>query len=214
MTAATSPGGTGSRARATSDRPPRCERPKSETGRPCRRAAGKGTDHPGLGPCDLHDDGSWQRATFAENVEAQQAFLAAVGAEPERKIRDLIEPLGYHKRDVTALAQADPVFDDAYVEARGYDPDAIRTELRKRAFDGSDRLLEFVAKMRLPEGRELQRHRFDARVEVAAVPMIDPSRGTTEELQELRRLLEKFSPARETLTEEQRPALELLPGGA
>jgi hypothetical protein len=108
--------------------------------------------------------------SFAENAEARTAFLTAVRAAPETPIRELIEPLGYHKRDVTALAEADGEFEDAYVEARGYDPDAIRTELRRRAFDGgSDRLLEFVARMRLPEGRELQRTRLDANVQIEAI---------------------------------------------
>lgn len=198
-----------------SERPPRCERPKVENGRPCKRAAGGGTDHAGFGPCSLHDDGSWLMPPFAENEEAQRALLDAIRAEPHRTIRELIEPLGYRKRDVTQLADSDSEFEDAYVEARGYDPDAIRTELQKRAFTGgSDRLLEFIAKMRLPEGRDLMRQRFEGRLEVAAVPMIDPSRGTLEELAELRRLLEKFSPGRDQLAPDQRPALELLAGGA
>lgn len=202
----------GVRARA-SERPLRCGRTKVEDGRPCRRNAGGGTDHPGEGPCAKHDDGSWQRVDFASNLEVQQAFLAAVRAEPERPIRDLIEPLGYHKRDVTQLAETDSEFEDAYVEARGYDADAIRNEIRKRAIEGgSDTLLKFLGEMRLPEGRELRRTRFDGRLEVQAVPMIDPSRGTLEELAELRRLLAKFSPAREALAPDQRPALELLPG--
>lgn len=201
----------GVRARA-SERPLRCGRTKVEDGRPCRRNAGGGTDHPGEGPCAKHDDGSWRRVDFGENREAQQAFLAAVKAEPALTLRELIEPLGYRKRDVTQLAESDSEFEDAYVEARGYDADAIRNELQRRAFGGSDKLLEFVAKMRLPEGRELQRQRLDGRLEVQAIPMIDPSRGTLEELAELRRLLAKFSPAREALASDQRPALELLPG--
>lgn len=148
----------------------RCDAVKVEDGRRCRRNAGGGTDHPGEGPCARHDDGSWRRAAFADDEGARQAFLEAVRATPAAPIRELIEPLGFHKRDVTDLASSDAEFEDAYVEARGYDPEAIRAELRKRAFTGgSDRLLEFIAKMRLPEAKELQRMRIDGRIEVQAI---------------------------------------------
>lgn len=163
--------GTGTRARARTDRAVRCGAVKSETGHPCRRAAGAGTDHPGVGPCANHDDGSWRRPAFADNPEARQAFLAAVTAQPLAGIRELVEPLGYRRRDVTALLDASPEFEEDYIEARGYDLDSIRTELRRRAFDGgSDRLLELEAKMRLPEGQALaSRMRVEGRLEVQAI---------------------------------------------
>lgn len=202
-----------SRARATV--PPRCERPKAEDGRPCRRYAGAGTDHQGVGPCALHDDGTWQRPAFAANVEAQAAFLLAVRQSPSTGIRELIEPLGYARRDVVLLSESDPEFESRYVEARGYDADAIRNELRRRAMGdgGSDRLLEFVAKMKLPEARELQlaRLRLEGRVELQPVPMWDTSKLTLDEKRELKRLLEKARPDGEVLEDGQRPAVELLP---
>jgi hypothetical protein len=124
-----------------------------------------------VGPCSLHDDGSWERPAFAENAEAQQAFLAAVRASPVAGLRELVEPLGYRRRDVTHLLEHSPEFEEDYIEARGYDVDSIRTELRRRAFDGgSDRLLELEAKMRLPEGQALaSRMRVDGRIEVHAI---------------------------------------------
>lgn len=169
--------GTGTRARARRDRPVRCGVVKSETGHPCRRGAGAGTDHPGVGPCANHDDGSWRKAKpFAENVNAQLAFLARVRHQRSKRpgIREIIEPLGYSRRDVTALIDSDADFQDAYVEARGYDPDRIRTELADRAFDRKDpasaRLLELEAKMHLPEGQALlSRMRLEGRVEVQAI---------------------------------------------
>ncbi len=164
----------GSRARARTERPPRCERPKIENGRPCKRAAGGGTDHPGFGPCALHDDGSWEMPSFADNETARLAFLEGVKTNRGTGIRDLVEPLGYRRRDVTQLLAADPEFEDDYMEARGYDPDTIRTELSRRALAGMDdsssaRLLEFEARMRLPEAQALQRQRIDGRLEVTAV---------------------------------------------
>lgn len=67
--------------------------------------------------------------------------------------------------------------------------------------------------MLLPEGQALSsRMRVDGRLEVQAMPMIDPSLGTIEELQQLRELLVKFSPATESLPPGQKPAGELLPG--
>lgn len=202
-----------SRARARTERPPRCEQTKREDGRPCRRDAGRDTDHFGVGPCSLHDDGSWRVPPFAENLEAREAFLGRVRADKHAGLRELIRPLGYHRRDVTALLEADQVFEEDYLEARGYDDDALRTELARRAIDGgSDRLLEFEAKMRLPEGQALQRHRLDGQLTVTAAPFIDVSRLTLEELELLRGLLEKARPALSELGPDQRPALELLPG--
>lgn len=173
-TRAAARGSSGTRARARTERPPRCGHPKSENGHPCRRAAGGGTDHPGVGPCAVHDDGSWTRPAFAENVEARAAFLAAVKTDRLAGIRELVEALGYRKRDVTALIDADPEFQDDYAEARGFDPDRIRAEIADRALDRNDpasaRLLELEAKMRLPEGQALaQRMRVDGRIEVHAI---------------------------------------------
>jgi len=147
-------------------------------------------------------------------VEAQSAFVEAVRAAPAATIRELVEPLGYHRRDVSALLASSPEFEGEYVEARGYDADTIRNEIRRRAIEaGSDRLLEFLGKMRLEEAQALLRTRFEGRLEVAAAPVIDPSKGSLEELRQLRALLAKFSPDAEQLSGDQRPALELLPGG-
>lgn len=204
--------GQGLRPRAT-ERPRRCGRRKVEDGRACRRNAGAGTDHPGVGPCVKHDDGSWARPAFAANVEAQDAFLAAVREKPESGIRELIEPLGYVRRDVVALSESNKDFESRYVEARGYDADAIRNELRRRAMGdgGSDRLLQFVAQLRLPEARELQRMRIDGRVELQAVPVWDTSKLSLDEKRELRRLLEKARPDVDVIESGQKPAAELLP---
>ncbi len=126
-------------------------------------------------------------------------------------IRELIEPLGYHKRDVVNLAEADSEFGDAYVEARGYDADAIRNEMRKRAIEGgSDTLLKFLAEMRLPEGRDLRRQRFEGRIEVQAVPYLDLSKLSVERAQLLLELLKEAAPSPEGLPADGRPALELV----
>lgn len=151
---------------------------------------------------------------FAENLEARAAFLAGVRADKTAGIRELVEPLGYKRRDVTLLVDADPDFEADYVEARGYDHDSIRNELRKRAFDGgSDRLLEFEAKMRLPEAQELLKHRVDGRLEVAAVPYLDLSKLTPERARLLVELLREATPTAEQLPPDGRPALELVMGG-
>lgn len=57
-----------------------------------------------------------------------------------------------------------------------------------------------------------RRTRIDGQVQLQAVPMIDPSKGTLDELLELRRLLAKFAPDPTELQSDQRSALELLPG--
>lgn len=191
---------------------PRCNCPRSADGRPCRRLAGAGTDHRGVGPCANHDNGNWARPPFADDRDAQDAFLAAVVANPEAGIRQLIEPLGFSRRQVTDLLETDKDFDARYIEARGYDVDAIRNELKRRAMgDGSsDKLFEFLARLRLPEARELTRMRFDGRLEVQPVAMWDTSKLTLEEKRELRRLLEKARPDPVMLGEGQQPAVELV----
>lgn len=59
-----------------------------------------------------------------------------------------------------------------------------------------------------------RRTRIDAQVNVTAVPMIDVSKLTPDELETLGRILAKAAPAQEELKSDQRPALELLPGDA
>jgi hypothetical protein len=81
------------------------------------------------------------------------------------------------KAEIDAYLAANPDFRDDYLEARGYSDDQIRAELVRRAIDGidepiyhqgvmvgevrrySDRLLEFLARTRLPEALALQAHR-------------------------------------------------------
>jgi hypothetical protein len=81
------------------------------------------------------------------------------------------------KAEIDAYLTANPDFRDDYLEARGYSDDQIRAELVRRAIDGidepiyhqgvmvgevrrySDRLLEFLARTRLPEALALQAHR-------------------------------------------------------
>jgi hypothetical protein len=58
------------------------------------------------------------------------------------------------------------------------------------------------------------RQKLEGTIKLQAQPMIDPSKGTVEELQELRRLLALFAPDADdpALSETQRPALELVEG--
>lgn len=200
------------RARARLEGRAYCAWPREADGRPCRRLAGSGTTHPGVGPCADHDDGSFELPAFAENVEARSAFLNAVRDFPKAGIRELVEPLGYARRDVTALVESDPVFAEEYAVARGYDVDSLRTAVHQRAVDGSDRLLEFEAKMRLPEAQVLQRRWLDGRLEVQPRPMYDPEKLSLEEKRELFRLLEKARPDAHELPEDGAPAAELLRG--
>lgn len=58
-----------------------------------------------------------------------------------------------------------------------------------------------------------RRTRVDGQIQVQAMPTLDVSKLTQEELQTLRALLVKAAPAQEELAADQRPALELLPGG-
>lgn len=217
MTTATSPARR-SRARAQ-ERPPRCEHPKSQDGKPCRRNAGAGTEHPGIGPCALHDDGDWQKVAFAENVEAQEQFLdlvsKATAAGESRGIRELIETLGYRKRDVTELAKTNRDFDERYVEARGYDAETIRIELHRRAMSGSDTLLKFEAEMRLEEAAVLRQRstRVDGQVDMRLHPVLDYSKLDEHDLAELRRILTKGAPEAKDVPRDARPALELVAGG-
>lgn len=203
----------GTRARARS-RPLRCERTKAEDGARCRRLAGANTDHEGEGPCSLHDDGTWEARDFATDLEAQEAFIAAVAADRTQGTRKLIEPLGYHRRDVVALEAEDEEFRLRVEEARGWDPESLRREWWRRAVEcESDRLLELAVKTKLPEGAVLRQSRIDGQLDVRGVPFVDYSKLSPDELADLRRLLEKGSPASEELPREGRPALELLEGG-
>jgi len=86
------------------------------------------------------------------------------------------------KADIDAYLAANPDFRDDYLEARGYSDDQIRAELVRRAIDGidepiyhqgvivgevrrySDRLLEFLARTRLPEALALQHARHHVEV--------------------------------------------------
>ncbi len=58
------------------------------------------------------------------------------------------------------------------------------------------------------------RSKLEGKITVQAVPMIDPAKGTVEELRELKRLLAVFAPDGDdpALTEAARPALELVEG--
>lgn len=58
-----------------------------------------------------------------------------------------------------------------------------------------------------------RRTRVDGQIQVQAMPTLDVSKLTGDELQTLRELLVKAAPAQEALAPDQRPALELLPGG-
>lgn len=159
-------------ARARKPKPPRCEATKAEDGRPCRRYAGQGTEHRGEGRCSLHEEEAPALPPFAENLEARAAFLEAQRSLPWTPARELIEPLGYHKRDVQALADADPEFARQLEEARQQDPESIRREVHRRAFaKESDRLLELIYKARVPEAAVLrQSHtRLEGQVEHRAV---------------------------------------------
>lgn len=203
----------GTRARAR-ERVDRCGYTKSEDGHRCRRNAGANTDHEGEGPCSLHDDGTWEARDFATDLEAQDAFIAAVAADRTQGTRALIETLGYHRRDVVALEAEDDDFRLRVEEARGWDPESLRREWRRRAFEcESDRLLELAVKTRLEEGALLRQSRIDGQLDVRGVPFVDYSKLTREELDDLQRLLEKGSPNTAELPREGRPALELLEGG-
>jgi hypothetical protein len=151
--------------------------------------------------------------TFPDDTKAQEKFLQQVEDDPNIGIKPAIEPLGYTRRDVKDLLAADKTFLARYEEARQYDADTIRTELARRAHGGSDRLLEFVARLRLPEARELAKLRVEGRIEHQAVPYLDYSKLDDHDLDELRRILEKGRPDPEVLPKGGRAALELLPGG-
>jgi hypothetical protein len=162
----------------------------------------------------LHDDGTWEARDFATDTDAQEAFIAAVAADRSAGTRALIGPLGYHRRDVVALEEADEDFRLRVEEARGWDPESLRREWRRRAFEcESDRLLELAVKTKLEEGAVLRQSRIDGQLDVRGVPFVDYSKLTPDELEALQRLLEKGSPNVSELPREGRPALELLEGG-
>lgn len=65
------------------------------------------------------------------------------------------------------LLDADPGFRDDYVEARGYSNDALWNAAAKQAIDdGNVRMLEFLIRVRTPEGQALNRQRIDAHIDV------------------------------------------------
>jgi hypothetical protein len=216
----------GTRARAK-ERPGRCRAPKVDTGLPCRRDAGAGTDHWGEGPCSDHDDSTWTRVEFSEDVEAQEAFLAAVEADPTKPTRALIEPLGYRKRDVHELEQIDPDFRGRLEEARGQDLETLRREAWRRAIEQSDRLLELLLKMKDPEAAVLRQSstRLDGQVDVRAMHYVDLSdlsvdsiresrqaqlAGCSSEAEIVRVVVGWINPSRESLPEKGQPVLELV----
>lgn len=220
--------GAGTRARPK-ERPGRCRAPKLNTGLPCRRDAGAGTEHFGRGPCSDHDEG-WVDLQFSEDFEAQDAFIAAVAEDQTKPTRELIEPLGYHKRDVNELELIDPDFRARLEEARGQDLETLRREAWRRAIvEHSDRLLELLLKMKDPEAAVLrQSHtRFDGKLDVRAAYADYTSLRldgiSLERQRQLEACVTEFdyakaiigwmNPAADAVPREGRPALELLEGG-
>lgn len=184
----------------------------TDKGRPCRRQAGAGTDHPGEGPCDRHE-----HRTLADNPAARQAFIDAVAADPALGIRAAVEPLGYKRRDVRELLNSDPDFAEAYAEARGRDLDRVEQTLWQVAQNPEhpswQRANRFLLEARGdPAFRDVKYHRVDGDIRVQGVPMIDASKLTDRELEQLVVLLKKASPSAEELPKDGRPALELVAG--
>lgn len=134
------------------------------------------------------------------DVTAQQreAFLAYIRGHRDCSTREACDHVGIRRKDVKALKAADSEFAADYREARGYGNDTIRNALRDRAIDGveepivsvkgeivgsrrvySDRLLEFLARMHLPEAKALQAHRFGVEVTGAGGGPVEIQQGVS-----------------------------------
>lgn len=86
-------------------------------------------------------------------------------------------------------------------------------QIAKAGADGEWQATAWRLERRFPD-KYGRRTRVDGNLQVSAAPVIDASKLTVDELETLRRLLAKARPEQEQLTEQQRPALELLPGEA
>jgi hypothetical protein len=182
----------------------RCQGTGPRGGR-CRNQAGACPRHETLGPVSLADDPA-ARAALLEHVRTHRAC----------SLRQAAEAAGYHRRDAKQLLDADSEFRDLYREARGYDDDAIRQQIRKRAFatsNPSDRLLLEMARANVAEYREAHRLRFEGKLDVRGVPYLDMDKLTEAEQQTLIALTRKASPDPDALPRDGRPALELIAGG-
>lgn len=132
-------------------------------------------------------------------VEQRTQIVTAVKDNPEIGNVTAIRAAGIEGTRGQLRALIDDDLGAELREARGYGDNAIRSEIKRRAFAGPDdpasgRLLLAAAKAYLPEYRDSSRVELTGRnggpVELVA-GRFDPDQLTTEELTELRSLLEK-----------------------
>lgn len=79
---------------------------------------------------------------------------------------------GIHPRNVTAWRRSDEVFSEDFDYATDMAVSLLEQEARRRALDGSDRLLEFLLKSLRPE---IYRERYEFKQEVSTDYIIDIS---------------------------------------
>ena len=88
-----------------------CGSPTHATGNPCRRPAGWGTSHPGLGNCKLHGGSSPNGVRHAEVLAAEQQqaraadLLRAQGIEPVADPVAALRSVAGEHRVLTAAAR-------------------------------------------------------------------------------------------------------------
>lgn len=140
--------------------------------KPARRATIPQLEHmiAAAGPRDL-------------DPETRAELLAYITEHPSCSVREACEHVRIRRADVRELKRTDGDFAEDYEEARGYGHDRIRGAIVERAIDGvevpivsdkgeivgyrteySDRLLEFLARMNLPEAKELLRARIGVQI--------------------------------------------------
>jgi hypothetical protein len=86
--------------------------------------------------------------------------------------------------------------------------------IAKAGMDGDWKADAWWLEHALQDRYAIIRQKLEGTIRLQPQPMIDPAKGTVEELQELRRLLALFAPDADdpALSETQRPALELVEG--
>lgn len=126
---------------------------------------------------------------------AKQRFLLLL--EEGYNAREAAHQLGLTGTKMRAEAKRDEEFgrqvEEAKLKARPMVADRIREAYMSRALDpdGPDRLLHNLAVVYLPEFEVFRRTKIEGDVGVRALPTIDASQYTTEELRQLRDLLSR-----------------------
>ena len=102
----------------------------------------------------------------------------------------------------------------ALEEARARTEITRVTRIAKAGQDGDWKADAWWLEHALQDRYAILRSKLEGTIKLQPQPMIDPSKGSVEDLMELRRLLALFAPDADdpALTETQRPALELVEG--